>query len=333
MKTILSGIQSTNTLTLGNYLGALKNFVDLQSENNLFIFIADLHSITVDFDPIKLKENRKSIACMYAACGLDFQKNIIFYQSSVPAHTQLNWILTCHSYMGELSRMTQFKDKTSKISLQNKTQNIPTGLFLYPNLMASDILLYDPDFVPVGKDQKQHIELTRDLAIRMNNKYKKKLFKIPEIYEAKIGAKIMNLIQPEIKMSKSNGDINGTIFLLDDLEIVRKKIMKAKTDSFNNVKFDLKNQLGISNLISIYSCLTSKSIFEIEDQFKNKSYGEFKNSLADIVVDFLANLQKKYYEFLKDDKIDFYLNENSKKANEIANKKIKLVYETLGLDF
>lgn len=330
MKTIVSGIQSTNSLTLGNYLGALKNFVKLQDNNKLFIFIADMHSITVDFDPIQLKQNRKSVACMYAACGLDFSKNIVFYQSSVLPHTQLGYILTCHSYMGELSRMTQFKDKSQKVNA-NKTTNIPTGLFIYPCLMAADILLYDADIVPVGKDQKQHMELSRDLAIRMNNKYQQNLFKIPEIYQVEMGAKIMDLVNPEIKMSKSNPNTKGTIFLLDKPEDVKKKIMQAKTDCLNKVKYDIENQAGISNLIVIYSCLTNTSIGEIEKMFENKNYGEFKKEVANATADFIEKIQNKYYQYLNDKKIDELLKENAMKANEIANKKINQVQKALGL--
>lgn len=332
MKTIVSGIQSTNSLTLGNYLGALKNFVKLQEDNKLFIFIADMHSITVDFDPKQLEENRKSVACMYAACGLDFEKNVVFYQSSVYPHTQLGYILTCHSYMGELSRMTQFKDKSQKVNA-NKTTNIPTGLFIYPCLMAADILLYDADLVPVGKDQKQHMELARDLAIRMNKKYKQDMFKIPEIYQVKMGEKIMDLVNPEIKMSKSNSNTKGTIFLLDNLEDIRKKIMQAKTDSLNRVKYDVENQPGVSNLITIYSCLTNKGIEDIEKEFENKNYGDFKKEVANATISFIGGIQEKYYKFLNDKNLEQSLINNSIKANEIANKKMNEIQKILGLSY
>lgn len=330
MKTIVSGIQSTNSLTLGNYLGALKNFINLQNENKMFIFIADMHSITVDFKPSELERNRKSVASMYASCGLDFDKNIIFYQSSVLAHTQLSYIVTCHSYMGELSRMTQFKDKSQKTNA-NGTNNIPTGLFIYPCLMTADILLYDADLVPVGKDQKQHMELARDIAIRMNKKYKTQLFKVPEIYQSEIGAKIMDLVDPTIKMSKSNANTKGTIFLLDKIEDVRKKITQAKTDSLNKVKYDVENQPGVSNLITIYSCLTNKSITEIEKEFENKNYGDFKNKVADEVCALLKNIQEKYEHFFNSKELEEKLEKNAKICNEIANKKINLVHKTLGL--
>lgn len=330
MKTIVSGIQSTNSLTLGNYLGALRNFIKLQDSNKMYIFIADMHSITVDFNPSDLKNNRKSVASMYAACGLDFDKNIVFYQSDVFAHTQLSYILTCHSYMGELSRMTQFKDKSSKISA-NKTTNIQTGLFIYPCLMAADILLYDADLVPVGKDQKQHIELARDISIRMNKKYKTNLFKVPEMYESKIGTKIMDLVNPEIKMSKSNENTKGTIFLLDKIDDARKKIMQAKTDSLNNVKYDVENQPGVSNLITIYSCLSNKETLEIESEFKGKNYGEFKKAVADSVCAFLEKIQEKYNLFFNDEELEKKLEANAKICNEIANKKVNFVQSVLGL--
>ncbi|MDE6894171.1 MAG: tryptophan--tRNA ligase [Malacoplasma sp.] len=329
-KIIVSGIQSTNSLTLGNYLGALKNFVELQNENELFVFIADMHSITVNFDPKELALNRKSVAAIYAACGLDFDNNIVFYQSSVLAHTQLSYIITCHSYMGELSRMTQFKDKSQKVGA-NKTTNIPTGLFIYPCLMAADILLYDADLIPVGKDQKQHIELARDIAIRMNKKYNKKLFKVPEIYESKLGAKIMDLVNPEIKMSKSSENPKGTIFLLDKLEDVRKKIMQAKTDSLNVVKYNVETQPGISNLITIYSCLTKKSISEIEKEFENKNYGEFKTKVADVTCNFIESIQEKYFFYFNNKELEEKLNKNAKLCNEIANRKINFVQNALGL--
>lgn len=330
MKKIVSGIQSTNALTLGNYLGALKNFVKLQNDNQMYIFIADMHSITVDFDPIKLKENRRSVACMYAACGLDFEKNIVFYQSAVLPHTQLGYILTCHSYMGELSRMTQFKDKSAKVNA-NKTTNIPTGLFVYPTLMAADILLYDADIVPVGKDQKQHIELTRDIALRMNKKYNKTLFKVPEMYSVKAGEKIMDLQNPEIKMSKSNENQKGTIFLLEDLKSVEKKIMQAKTDSLNCVKYDLENQKGISNLMTIYSCITNKTFEEIEKEFENQNYGVFKKKLSEVLISFLEKIQVEYKKYYEGKEIDIMLEKNAIKANEIANKKINDVQKTIGL--
>lgn len=331
MKIIVSGIQSTNMLTIGNYLGALKNFIDFQNENKLFIFIADLHSITVDFNPLELEKNRKSIAALYFACGLDIKKNYIFYQSSVIEHTHLSYLLLCHSYLGELNRMTQFKDKSIKMTKSNQTINIPTGLLIYPTLMAADILLYDADIVPVGKDQTQHMELTRDLAIRFNKKYKTNIFKIPQIYSPKIGAKIMDLQNPEIKMSKSNENQKGTIFLLEPLESVRKKIMSAKTDSLDNVKYDIENQPGVSNLISIYNGFTNLSIEDIEKKYENKKYGDFKKDLADIVCKSLEVIQSKYNNIINDNNFENILKTNGEHCKEIASKKIKEIHKLLGL--
>lgn len=331
MKIVVSGIQSTNMLTIGNYLGALKNFINFQNENKLFIFIADLHSITVDFNPNELEKNRKSIAALYLACGLDSKNNYIFYQSSVIEHTHLSYLLLCHSYLGELNRMTQFKDKSLKMTKSNQTINIPTGLLIYPTLMAADILLYDADIVPVGKDQTQHMELTRDLAIRFNKKYKTNVFKIPEIYSPKIGAKIMDLQNPEIKMSKSNQNQKGTIFLLEPLESVRKKILSAKTDSFDKVKYDIENQPGISNLITIYNGFTNLPIEKIEKKYENKKYGDFKKDLAEIVCNELEKIQSKYNKIINDKNFENDLKNNGIKCKEIANKKIKEIHKILGL--
>lgn len=333
MKIVVSGIQSTNMLTIGNYLGALKNFIDFQKENKLFIFIADLHSITVDFNPIELEKNRKSIAALYLACGLDSKKNYIFYQSSVIEHTHLSYLLMCHSYLGELNRMTQFKDKSSKMTKSNQTINIPTGLLIYPTLMAADILLYDADIVPVGKDQKQHMELTRDLAIRFNKKYKTNIFKIPEIYSPKIGAKIMDLQNPEIKMSKSNQNQKGTIFMLEPLDSIRKKILSAKTDSLDKVKYDIENQPGISNLICIYNGFTNLSIEEIEEKYKNKKYGDFKKDLADIVCSEMEKIQLKYNKIINEKDFENDLKKNGEICKKIASSKIKEIHKILGLSY
>lgn len=333
MKIIVSGIQSTNSLTLGNYLGALKNFVDMQSnENRLFVFIADLHSITVNFSPETLKENRRSTACLYKACGLDFKKNYVFYQSSVIEHSHLSYLLICHTYLGELNRMTQFKDKSQKMTLSNQTQNIPAGLLYYPTLMAADILLYDADIVPVGKDQKQHLELTRDIAIRFNKKYKEGFFKVPNFFTKENGNKIMDLQNPEMKMSKSNENTKGTIFLLEPLDSIRKKIMAAKTDSLNKVNYDWDNQPGVTNLLTIYSALTDNSIELILKKYEGKNYAEFKKDLADIVCSKLEVIQNNYNKIVNDKEIDNELKVNGNKCKEIANKKIKQIHKLLGLD-
>ncbi len=334
MKKLLSGIQPSNKLTLGNYFGAIKSYVDFQNDFDSYIFVANLHVITnpkIDFKSII--ENTKTVVCMYSACGLDLKKNHVFIQSDVAAHPQLEHILMCNSTIGELNRMTQFKDKSKKFTNANGTDTIPAGLFTYPVLMAADILLYDPEFVPVGSDQKQHMELTQNLAMRMNKKYGE-MFTIPKPYIPKVGARIMDLQDPNIKMSKSTANQKGVIYLLDEPEVARKKIMSAKTDSLNQVKFDVKNQPGVSNLIGIYSALTNLPINEIEKKYKNKNYGDFKKDLADKLVIFLIKIQKNYHDVYKDyeKKIVPILKENAKYLNKIANKKLDLVYKKVGLE-
>ena len=324
MKKLLSGIQPSNKLTLGNYFGAIKSYVDFQNDFDSYIFVANLHVITnpkIDFKSII--ENTKMVVCMYSACGLDLKKNHVFIQSDVAAHPQLEHILMCNSTIGELNRMTQFKDKSKKFTNANGTDTIPAGLFTYPVLMAADILLYDPEFVPVGSDQKQHMELTQNIAMRMNKKYGE-IFTIPKPYIPKVGARIMDLQNPNIKMSKSTANQNGVIYLLDEPEVARKKIMSAKTDSLNQVKFDVKNQPGVSNLIGIYSALTNLPINEIEKKYKNKNYK---------LVIFLIKIQKNYHDVYKDyeKKIVPILKENAKYLNKIANKKLNLVYKKVGL--
>lgn len=330
-KNIVAGVQSTNSLTLANYLGAIKNFVNLQNENNLFVFVADLHSITTPFDPKLLFENRKNVAKIYTACGLDVEKNLVFYQSSVIEHCQLAYLLMCHTYMGELSRMTQFKDKSAKQINANGTNFIPTGLLIYPCLMAADILLYDADIVVAGKDQKQHMELTRTIAERFNSKYGK-TFVVPDIYSIKNSEKIMDLQNPSIKMSKSNQNEKGTIFLLESLESVRKKIMSARTDSLDSVKHDMENQPGVTNLINIYCSIEDVKIEEAEKKFKNLKYGEFKKIVADSVCNLLEKIQKKFNDISKDDvEFEKTLIKNGKKCSEIAFKKINQVQKKIGL--
>lgn len=334
MKKLLSGIQPSNKLTLGNYFGAIKSYVDFQNDFDSYIFVANLHVITnpkIDFKSII--ENTKMVVCMYSACGLDLKKNHVFIQSDVAAHPQLEHILMCNSTIGELNRMTQFKDKSKKFTNANGTDTIPAGLFTYPVLMAADILLYDPEFIPVGSDQKQHMELTQNIAMRMNKKYGE-IFTIPKPYIPKVGARIMDLQDPNIKMSKSTANQNGVIYLLDEPEVARKKIMSAKTDSLNQVKFDVKNQPGVSNLIGIYSALTNLPVMEIEKKYKNKNYGDFKKDLADKLVIFLIKIQKNYHDVYKDyeKKIVPILKENAKYLNKIANKKLDLVYKKVGLE-
>lgn len=325
-QTILSGIQPTGILTLGNYLGALRNWVNIQDEYDCMYFIADMHAITIPKDPQTLRENTKKALMQYIACGLDVDKNTIFVQSHVPQHAELAWILNCSSYMGELSRMTQFKDKSKK------QKNIGVGLFDYPILMAADILLYDTDYVPVGEDQRQHLELARDIARRFNNSYKDKIFKVPQGYVSKTGARIMSLQEPTKKMSKSSDDPFTYISLLDDRDTVVKKIKKAKTDSLNVVRFN-KEQPGIYNLINIYSSLTGESSEEIEHAFEGQGYGKFKLAVAEVIADALEPIQKKFYELDQPENEEFInqiLRDGAKKASTIAERKLNRVFDAIG---
>lgn len=323
MKRMLTGLQPTGVITLGNYIGAIKEMVKRQDEYESFIFVADLHAITVPNANLDLKEKTRSLIALYLACGLDPKKNTIFVQSQNEYHANLSWVLECNSYFGELSRMHQFKEKSKK------NENFTAGLFTYPVLMASDILLYDTDVVPVGIDQKQHVELARDIAIRFNNKYGN-TFVVPEPIMAKDGAKIMDLIDPLHKMSKSNENQNGVIRLLDDLDVIRKKIMRATTDSEMSVKYDEENKPGISNLINIYSALTNKDIKEVEEEFKESNYGTFKKSVADVVVEHIAKIQEKYNEYLNSDIIDVILEEGKKKTKIYAKAKYDAVKNKIG---
>lgn len=326
MERMLSGIKPTGRLTLGNYIGAIRNFIKYQDEYEMIIFIANLHAITIDMDQKELIQNTNDIAALYLACGLDPKKNIIFKQSDVLEHAYLGYVLTCNSYMGELSRMTQFKDKTSK----TKNESIPTGLFIYPTLMAADILIYDSKFVPVGDDQKQHVELTRNIANRFNHKYGE-TFVVPTPIIPNIGAKIKSLTDPSKKMSKSlvDGD-KGCIYLLDDLKVARKKIMGAITDSENIVRYDVENKPGISNLMTIYSCLTNKTFKEIEEEFYDGGYGNFKKEVANAVCNTLEEIQTKYHQIVDSGKLEEILNEGANRAREIASKKMKEVELKVG---
>lgn len=330
-KIMVSGIQPSNNLTLGNYLGALKPFVDLQKKYKMFVFIADLHAITNEFNPTSLLKNKKNIACLYCACGLDIKKTLIFNQSDVCSHNDLSHILLCHTTLGELKRMTQFKNKALAKN-SNNTSFIKTGLLTYPVLMAADILLYDADVVIVGADQKQHLELTRDLAIRMNNKYGK-IFNVPQPIILKNASRIMDLKNAKIKMSKSNKDQSGVIYLLDDKETIIKKIMGAKTDSLNKIKYDKKNQPEISNLLEIYSSLSERNINDVVKKYQNKNYKIFKEELAKIVVEKLNFIQKKFKQVSKDfnKKLLPILKKNAKYCTTIVQKKTKLIYKKIGL--
>ena len=328
MKRMLSGIKPTGQLTLGNYIGALKNFVKYQDDYEVVFFIANLHCITVYQDPKELRKNLKDAVALYLACGLDPNKAIIFLQTDVKEHAELGYILSCYTYLGELNRMTQFKDKQAK-----GEQNLSAGLYVYPCLMASDILLYNPDYVPVGDDQKQHVELTRDIAIRFNNKYSE-TFNIPEPLISKVGARIMSLQDPTRKMSKSEHDDGdkGCIYLLDDLNVARKKIMSAVTDSVNKVNLDKENQPGIYNLIEIASSLSGKEMTEIANEFEDKGYGELKKYVADVVCQELEKIQKRYKEIIASGEIEKILEDGAKKASAIAYKTLAKVERKIGLE-
>lgn len=323
---ILSGIQPSGILTLGNYLGALRNWVNIQEEYECMYFIADLHAITVPQDPKRLRENTKRALMQYLACGLDSNKNVIFVQSHVHEHAELAWVLDCNTYMGELSRMTQFKDKSQK------QVNVRVGLFNYPVLMAADILLYQADFVPVGEDQRQHLEITREIARRYNSTYGKKVFTVPEAFISETGAKIMSLKAPEKKMSKSDSNPSAFISLLDDRDTIIKKFKKATTDSMNQVRFS-DEQLGVKNLINIYSSITEKTPLEVEHEFEGVGYGKFKMAVGETVADALEPIQKKYYE-LEAPENEEYIKNILKQGAEIASSKarrtLKEVYETTG---
>ena len=323
-KRALTGLQPTGVITLGNYIGAIKQMVDYQDDYESYIFIADMHAITVNQDPVELRNNIKSLVALYIACGLDPEKNIIYIQSENPYVANISWMLECNTYYGELSRMTQFKDKSKK------NANFTSGLLTYPVLMAADILSMNADYVPVGIDQKQHVELARDIAIRFNNKYGE-FFKVPEPIIRKSGTKIMDLQTPDKKMSKSSENQKGVIRLLDDLNVVRKKIMSATTDSEMLVKFDSENKPGISNLINIYSSLTNKSIEEIENEFKDSNYGNFKTKVADVVVETLSNIQNKYNDIINSTYLDEILDKGIEKNIEISSEFYKKMKKIIGL--
>ena len=327
MKRMLSGIKPSGELTLGNYIGALRNFVNYQEDYELFVFIANLHCITVPIEPKELRKNLKDAIALYLACGLDPEKCTIFLQSDVPEHAQLGWIMTCMSYMGELSRMTQFKEKTQHA----KNESINTGLFVYPPLMAADILLYDADYVPVGDDQKQHVELTRDLALRFNNRYSE-TFKLPEPLVAKVGARVMSLSDPTKKMSKSDETNKGCIYLLEDPKSARKKVMSAVTDMYAHVNYDKENQPGVSNLLEIMSALSGEPIDSIVKRYEGKGYAEFKSEVADVVCAELEKIQSRYNEIVNSDMIEDVLKEGAEKAHRIAYKKLKKVQKKMGID-
>ena len=323
-KVLFSGMQATGTLTIGNYLGALKNWVALSEEYECFYSVVDLHSITVRQDPAELRKRARALLTLYIAAGLDPKKNCIYYQSHVSGHAELAWILNCFTYMGELNRMTQFKDKSAK-----HADNINAGLFTYPVLMAADILLYQSDVVPVGIDQMQHLEITRDIAQRFNAIYGD-VFTIPEPYIGKVGAKIMSLQDPARKMSKSDENPNASIYLMDDPDTIRRKFKRAVTDSEACVRYS-EEQPGIRNLIDIYSSCTGKTPQEVEKEFDGKGYGDFKAAVGEAVVDVLRPVQERFAELEKDKTyIDSIIKENAEKANYFAQKTLRKVQKKVG---
>ena len=323
---MLSGIKPTGRLTLGNYIGAIRQFINYQDDYDLYIFIANMHAITVAQNPQELKRNTKDLIALYFACGLDPEKVTVFLQSDLPQHTELGWIMTCHSYMGELQRMTQYKDKTAK-----GETGITAGLFTYPSLMAADILMYDADYVPVGMDQKQHVELARNLAERFNHRHGE-TFVVPEPIVPTVGAKIMSLQNPTKKMSKSDDNSKGTIDLLDEPAVARKKIMSAVTDSLGVIHYDVENQPGISNLLTILSRLSGETIEDIVKRYEGKGYGDFKKEVGQAVFDFLTQLQNKYQQIIAAGQIDEIIAAGNAKAGRIADKKVAKVKRKLGLN-
>jgi len=328
MKRILSGIQPTGSLNIGTYLGSVKNFVKLQDElpdYEFFIFIADLHAITVYKDKQELRRLIRELAALYIACGLQPDRVNLFIQSEVPAHAQMAYILQCNAYIGELERMTQYKDKSKK-----QETGVTVGLFTYPTLMAADILLYDPDFVPVGRDQKQHLELTRDIAQRVNNKYNN-IFTVPDPLIAEVGAKIYSLQDPTSKMSKSDDNEKSRINLLDPENIIKKRIRSAVTDSLGTIKFDQENRPGISNLMTIYSLMSKKSFEEIEELYKDKGYKEFKDDLGEIIYQELKPIQERYYELINSKELDEIFDKGRDRAFQVSQKKLYKLLDRIGL--
>lgn len=331
MKTIFSGVQPSGNITLGNYLGAIKNWVGFQEEYRCIYAMMDQHAITVRQNPQELRKRTLDLLKIYIACGIDPQKSLLFIQSQVPAHAQLAWILNCYTYMGELSRMTQFKDKSSK-----HADNINAGLFTYPVLMAADILLYQTDLVPVGKDQMQHIEITRDIAQRFNGVYCQEgnpVFKIPEGFLPKAGAKVMSLAEPTKKMSKSDENPKAYISLLDDMNVIANKIKSAVTDSEGVIEYrpEDETKAGINNLLTIMSAVTGSEIEKIVADYSGKGYGDFKKDVAEAVVEEIRPIRQKYDELSKDKQylVDI-CKQGAERANEISQRTLSKVYKKVG---
>lgn len=323
-KTILSGIKPTGTLNIGGYLGAVKNWIKMQDDYNCLYCIADLHSLTIRIDPAVLRKNSLELFALYLSCGLDPEKNTVFFQSHVSQHAELAWILDCYAMFGELSRMTQFKDKSAK-----NAENINAGLFTYPVLMAADILLYQANLVPVGEDQTQHVEICRDIANRFNGIYGD-VFTLPEAYTPKIGARVKSLTNPTAKMSKSDDDENGCVNLLDPRDVVIRKFRKAVTDSEACVRY-APGKDGINNLMSIYSAVTGKTFEETEKEFDGKGYGDFKLAVGEAVADMLEGIQDKYKVYTSDKaQLETIYRNGADRARYIANKTLSKVYKKVG---
>lgn len=327
MKKLFSGIQPSGVPTIGNYVGAISQFVEMQHEYESYFCIVDMHAITSPQDRLKLREHTKLLAAIYLAAGLDPKKATLFVQSEVPAHAEATWMLQTISYMGELERMTQFKDKTQKAL---KKEGIPVGLFTYPTLMASDILLYNADIVPVGDDQSQHLELTRTLAQRFNHHYND-IFTLPETRLPELGGRIMSLQDPTRKMSKSDDNQRAFISLMDDPKAAAKKIRSAVTDSDMVVKYDRENKPGITNLLDIYSIFAGKTIEEIETMYEGKTYGDFKKDLGEIVQNFLIDFQEKVNDYLNSEALDEILDEGRDRAIKVTRRTLEKMQRAMGL--
>ena len=326
MSVIFSGIQPSGNLTLGNYLGALRNFTKVQDENECYYCVVNQHAITVPQDPKMLHERTRQLAAIYLAAGLNPEKAVLFVQSEVPEHVQLGWIMTTMSYVGELERMTQYKDKASK-----RGDSVPAGLLTYPPLMAADILLYQTNLVPVGDDQKQHLEITRDLAQRFNRVYGEDVFTIPEILLGQDGTRVMSLQEPTKKMSKSDDNQTATVYLLDTPKDIEKKIKRAQTDSDNAVRYDREAKPGISNLMDIFAALTDKSHEEMERAYAGQGYGTFKKDVAEATISVLEPIQKRYAELIDTPELDVILTKGAEKAREKASKTYEAVTKAMGL--
>jgi len=330
MKTIFSGIQPSGTPTIGNYIGAMKQFIELQNEYNCYFCIVDEHAITVPQEPQNLRQQIRSLAALYLAVGLNPQKATIFIQSEVSAHAEAGWIIQCNTSIGELERMTQFKDKSQK----NGRAGVSAGLLTYPPLMVGDIVLYNADLVPVGDDQKQHLELTRDFVERFNKRYAQKnqeILTMPEVKIAEQGSRIMSLQEPTKKMSKSDTNVKGFISMLDEPAVIRKKIRSAVTDSTGVIEYNKEEKPGITNLLNIYSAATGQTVEELVQAYEGKGYGDFKADLAEAVVALLEPIQVRYQELLASEELDMILDEGAENARQVANKTLQRMKNAVGL--